>query len=160
MDRGFVLSVRINFRTTLLFLVGFAIGTFFMTKMFLTREVEPVLSHVSTLVLKKKLYDESLATELFHEVRIFCLVMTNPDNHRNKADYVKRTWGKRCNKLLFITTQEDDELDTIVVPIEESRKALRRKTKTGFLYAHDNHLNDYDWFLKADDDRFVKGTEC
>ena len=147
---GLVLTcrVRINFLSILLFLVGFVIGGFLMSKMFLTRKVE------SPMMLNNFNYEHKLATKLFHEAKILCLVMTNPNNHRTKADHVKNTWGRRCNKLLFITTQDDDELDTIVVAINESRQALRRKTKTGFLYVHENYLDEYDWFMKADDDRF------
>lgn len=149
-----VITIRLNLFSVLCFLIGFVIGTFIMSKSYLTSEI---MSPEETMRMKKNLYDERLANKLWHEVKVLCLVMTNPVSHRTKADHVKNTWGKRCNKLLFITTQDDDELDTIVVPMEESRLALRRKSKTAFLHAHDNYLNDFDWFLKADDDRFVSG---
>lgn len=152
----FILLVRFNKRLTLIFLFGFVIGTLITSKSFLTSEFESNSPTKSNLGLRKKKYEESLAVKLYDEVKVLCMVMTNPGNHREKADHVKNTWGKRCNKLLFISTQDDDNLDTIVVPIEESRMALRRKTKTSFLHAHDKYLNEYDWFMKADDDRFVK----
>lgn len=150
-----MVSFKVDIRTTILFLVGFVIGTIPMSRMILNREANLVKSTAGPLKFRNNLYDDSLAVNLFEEVKILCLVMTNPANHRTQADHVKSTWGKRCNKLLFITTQEDDSLDTIVVlNITESRQALRRKTKTAFFYAHDNHLDEFDWFLKADDDRF------
>lgn len=43
--------------------------------------------------------------KLYHEVRVLCWVMTNPTNHKTKARHVKRTWGKRCNILLFMSTE-------------------------------------------------------
>jgi glycoprotein-N-acetylgalactosamine 3-beta-galactosyltransferase len=47
---------------------------------------------------------------------------------------------------------EDPELDTIVLNVTESRDALRNKTKGAFMYAHQHHLNDFDFFVKADED--------
>ena len=43
---------------------------------------------------------------LAEKVRVLCWVMTAPDNHDLKAKHVKATWGKRCNILLFMSTEE------------------------------------------------------
>jgi len=45
--------------------------------------------------------DENLAKE----VRVLCWVMTSPSNIDKKAVHVKATWGKRCNILLFISSE-------------------------------------------------------
>lgn len=99
------------------------------------------------------LYNETLADKLFNEVKILCWIMTSPDNHKNKAIYVKKTWGKRCNKLLFMSTKPDAELETVSLPVKEGRNTLWDKTKSAFQYVYKNHINDADWFLKADDDK-------
>ncbi|TDG40353.1 hypothetical protein AWZ03_013231, partial [Drosophila navojoa] len=44
----------------------------------------------------------SIAEKLHSEVRVLCWIMTGPSNHKTKAVHVKRTWGKRCNKLIFM----------------------------------------------------------
>lgn len=50
----------------------------------------------------------SVANKLYDEVRVLCWIMTNPANHKKKARHVKRTWGKRCNILVFMSTAEGE----------------------------------------------------
>ena len=99
-----------------------------------------------------QLDDRTLADEMFKKVRVLCWVMTNPKNHKTKAIHVKNTWGKRCNKLLFISSETDMELGTIALPVNEGRNNLWDKTKSAFQYVYQNHYDEADWFLKADDD--------
>lgn len=93
-----------------------------------------------------------LSEYLFNNTRVLCWIMTNPTNHMFKAIHIRRTWGKRCNKLLFMSTQEDKELPTVKLNVEEGRHNLWNKTKEALNYVYQNHYNDADWFLKADDD--------
>jgi len=52
----------------------------------------------------QRLEDFSVAYKLYDEVKILCLVLTQPANYEKKAIHVKNTWGRRCNKLLFMST--------------------------------------------------------
>jgi hypothetical protein len=42
-------------------------------------------------------------------VKLLCWVMTHPDNHQEKAKFVMQTWGKRCDKFLFISDGKSGE---------------------------------------------------
>ncbi|CAB3236564.1 unnamed protein product [Arctia plantaginis] len=99
--------------------------------------------------------DTSIADELKKKVRVLCWVMTQPHNHETKAKHVKATWGKRCNKLLFMSTEEELSLPAIKLPVSEGRDALWAKTKAAFRYVYEHHRREADWFLKADDDTYV-----
>lgn len=98
-----------------------------------------------------KLWNRTLADKLYSEVKVLCWIMTNPDNHKTRAYHVKNTWGKRCNKLIFMSSKVDDEIGAVALPVFEGRENLWDKTKAAFQYVYRNHP-DYDYFLKADDD--------
>lgn len=51
----------------------------------------------------------SRSADLFHKQRILCWIMTSPENHQKRAMAVKNTWGKRCNILLFMSSEEGIE---------------------------------------------------
>lgn len=104
------------------------------------------ISHEPTLVSTMDLRDE---------VRILCWVLTYPANHQTKAKAVKDTWGRRCNKLVFISTLPDEDLDVLQVNVTEDRIHLWGKTQQGLKQVYENYGNDFDWFLKADDDTWI-----
>lgn len=94
----------------------------------------------------------TIADQLYGKVKILCWILTGPMNHAKKAVHVKNTWGKRCNKLIFMSSQEDKELGAIKLPAGEGRGNLWNKTREAFKYIYDHHVDEYDWFVKADDD--------
>jgi hypothetical protein len=93
--------------------------------------------------------------DLYNDIRILCFILTHPTNHLTKAQAVANTWGKRCNKLVFISSASDESLDVITVNITEEHKYLWGKTKQGLQQIYELYGNDFDWYLKADDDTWI-----
>lgn len=114
--------------------------------------VDRIMSDMNRVIQKYPHHNNGLADKLYKEVKVLCWVNTWPDNHKTKSKAVKETWGKRCNKLIFMSTKEDPELDTVVLPLQDGRKFLWSKIREAFKYIYKHHFNEYDWFIRADDD--------
>lgn len=100
--------------------------------------------------------DTQIADYVKKEVKILCWIETCPKYLRQKAIHIQRTWGKRCDKTLYVTTQADNdiekELDLVVVNVTEGYKYLWSKTIHALQFIHDRYIDEYEWFFKADDD--------
>uniref|UniRef100_A0A914DYV6 N-acetylgalactosaminide beta-1,3-galactosyltransferase n=1 Tax=Acrobeloides nanus TaxID=290746 RepID=A0A914DYV6_9BILA len=62
--------------------------------------------------------------------------------------------NKYC-KTRFSDLTPNSDLPSIDLHVTEGYNFLWGKTKAAFKYIYDNELNNYDWFLKADDDTYV-----
>uniref|UniRef100_A0A6P4FL10 Glycoprotein-N-acetylgalactosamine 3-beta-galactosyltransferase 1 n=1 Tax=Drosophila rhopaloa TaxID=1041015 RepID=A0A6P4FL10_DRORH len=93
-----------------------------------------------------------LASHLFNKTRVLCMVLTSPKNHQSRAIHLQRTWGTRCNKLIFMSTKADKELGAVALKVREGYSNLWPKTRASLQYVYKHHFRNYDWFLKADDD--------
>ena len=59
--------------------------------------------------------DTSLADYLESKVRVLCWIMTSPDNLEKKAIHVYRTWAHKCNKLIFVSSKENNTFPAPVI---------------------------------------------
>lgn len=98
---------------------------------------------------------DKVAKLLSQKTRVLCWVMTQPKTLRTKAQAVKDTWGKRCNKLVFMSSKANKDFPVVGLNVPEGRKNLWLKTRAAWRYIYDHYFYDADWFLKADDDSFV-----
>ncbi|XP_060086206.1 glycoprotein-N-acetylgalactosamine 3-beta-galactosyltransferase 1-like [Ylistrum balloti] len=99
--------------------------------------------------------NDKVAKDLEKKIRVLCWVMTSPQNLDKKAIHVKRTWAKRCNVLVFISSTTNTTFPTVGLNVSEGREHLTAKTMQAFKYVYDTHFNDADWFVKADDDTYM-----
>ncbi|VDK35623.1 unnamed protein product [Taenia asiatica] len=98
--------------------------------------------------------DQAVADRLKEKVRVFAVILTAPRTKLSKAVHVKATWAKRFNGYLFFSSEEDKELPSIRVAEIENRDALWEKVRRALIYVYQNALNDYDFFMKTDDDTY------
>ncbi|MBN3298024.1 C1GLT galactosyltransferase, partial [Amia calva] len=81
--------------------------------------------------------------------------MTAPQNLEKKTAHVRATWSKRCNTVLFMSSVVDADFPTVGLNVSEGRDQLYWKTIRAFQYVYKHHLDEADWFMKADDDTYV-----
>ncbi|XP_032575007.1 glycoprotein-N-acetylgalactosamine 3-beta-galactosyltransferase 1 [Drosophila sechellia] len=74
-------------------------------------------------------------------------------NSPDTAKYVKRTWGKHCNVLLFVSGDIDGELEPYV-PVINSTDTWTLVQK-GLMQAYLFYGDKIDWFLRVEPSSFV-----
>lgn len=131
-------------------LLGFSVAIMTVMSLSATYEDRPIIIYNAAQQAGSEV--GSLSDTLYKKVKVLCWVMTNPANHQTKARAVRQTWGPRCNKLLFMSTEADGDLQPVVLPFTEGRDQLWNKTREAFKHVYDHYLEEFDWFLKADDD--------
>ncbi|XP_070566992.1 glycoprotein-N-acetylgalactosamine 3-beta-galactosyltransferase 1-like [Ptychodera flava] len=57
--------------------------------------------------------------------------------------------------MLFFSSKTNRSQAIIGLNVTEGRKFLWGKVKAAFKYIYEHHINDADWFMKADDDTYV-----
>jgi glycoprotein-N-acetylgalactosamine 3-beta-galactosyltransferase len=87
--------------------------------------------------------------------KVLCFIMTHSKNHDTRVKDVLSTWGKRCDKLVLASDVEDAAWGTIATHSKATWKNLWPKLNETLHHVYENYRDDYDWFLKVDDDSYV-----
>lgn len=99
--------------------------------------------------------------------RVLCLILTSPKTLLTLAKAVNGTWAPRCTGYYFILEYDSNTLQQAelefarqlpIAPIENITAGydhLTQKTTLAFLFAYEHHFDDFDWFIKADDDTYL-----
>ncbi|KAH9094057.1 hypothetical protein Ae201684P_016673 [Aphanomyces euteiches] len=88
-------------------------------------------------------------------LRVLCWVNTYNATH-DRAKAIKATWGRRCDKLLFMSNVEDPTLPTVHVVAPPTHDHLWQKHRHVVrLLAREFDAQAYDWIFKCDDDTYV-----
>ncbi|CAF1140956.1 unnamed protein product [Rotaria sordida] len=99
--------------------------------------------------------------------RICCLILTTPKYFLTRVKALNETWAPRCDRYFFITeydrtTMTPEQIkfseQIPIAPIKNIKAGyyhLTQKSNLAFLFAYENYLNDFEWFIKADDDTYL-----
>lgn len=110
-------------------------------------------AHFSNLHTEPSKKNSSTANSHSSE-QILCWIMTGPRNLESRTKHIKQTWAKHCHNVLYMSSVKTD-FPTVELNVSEGRENLYWKTIRALQYIHEHHLDEANWFLKADDDTFV-----
>ncbi|KAL8620241.1 hypothetical protein ACOMHN_061432 [Nucella lapillus] len=110
-------------------------------------------------ILNDKVHTETkTADELASKVKILCFVTTMTSSEE-RAVAVNVTWLKRCTRHVFVSSnllKVFNGGEVLVLPnVPEGRDHLTAKTFTTLAHFYKHELNNFDWFVKADDDTYM-----
>ena len=93
---------------------------------------------------------------------IFVGVMTAEQFLQTRAQAVFNTWGRNVpGKLTFFSSQTHQKSKLPVISlsdVDDSYPPLK-KSLMMVKYIHDHHIDDYEWFMRADDDVYVRNDK-
>ncbi|SPP82411.1 glycoprotein-N-acetylgalactosamine 3-beta-galactosyltransferase 1 [Drosophila guanche] len=150
------MAATFRLRTQLQLMTGFMAGFIFAFALLLyvydVNRATPWCTSSATMATAT-----ATATTTPLDTRILCMVLTCPENVQSLARHVHATWGKRCSRLVFVSSESYEPLGVVQV-VDASGggyEDLWNKTREGFRHVWQEYGQDYDWYLKADDDTYV-----
>ncbi|KAF5394517.1 hypothetical protein PHET_11292, partial [Paragonimus heterotremus] len=137
------------------FLIGFSIGISTVAYIFLNHNAVCLEQHLTLFSLDQPQRHKELSYENTSGLpKVFCWITTMPSN-LVKAVAVKRTWARRCDQYLFISSEHSSDLPSVAAVSGEGRHLLWNKTKFALTYLYKHFGDKYDYFYKADDDTYA-----
>ena len=88
--------------------------------------------------------------------KILCMVYTHSGAH-SRIQAIVNTWGSQCDGFFAASNETDLSIGAIdlVHKGPEAYSNMWQKIRSMWVYAHDNFLDDYDYFHIAGDDAYV-----
>lgn len=141
---GFVVSqICINYNTSDQELCGFSLARFIP----------------DSVVSYENLANEDDIAKGSTKTLLFVGVMTASKYLENRAKAVYETWGRGVpGKILFFSSEnsQSDSVPLIPLPGIDDSYPPQKKSFTMLKYMHDNYIDNFEWFLRADDDVYVR----
>ncbi|XP_068721554.1 chondroitin sulfate synthase 3-like [Montipora capricornis] len=112
------------------------------------------------LIYASHIRPKTLTKELGNRNFLFVGVMTAEQLVQTRAKAVYATWGKNVpGKITFFSSGETGKrlgLPVVSLPDVDDTYPPLKKSLMMIKYMHDFHIDDYEWFMRADDDVYVR----
>ncbi|KAK3703751.1 hypothetical protein RRG08_040937 [Elysia crispata] len=94
---------------------------------------------------------------------IFVGIMTAKKFIDNRGLASHRTWARTINGRVMFFSSEDStsahRVPVVALPNVDDRYPPQKKSFMMLKYMHDHYLDKFEWFMRADDDVFIKGDK-
>jgi glycoprotein-N-acetylgalactosamine 3-beta-galactosyltransferase len=78
------------------------------------------------------------------------LILRSLTNSKSTPHDVQSTWGRRCNKLLFVTKENNTATSLLLLSDVETDKEHNATDMMSIIQlVYDSHIDDADWFLQV-----------
>ena len=81
--------------------------------------------------------------------------MADPELLDKKVIHQKNTWGKRCDKLLVMSSKQNDTFPAVGLNVTSGRRHIAAKVRAAWTYINQHYAEDYDFFIKTDPDTYL-----
>lgn len=98
---------------------------------------------------------DGATVQLRKNARIMCWIPSVESQLLKKVKAVNDTWVRRCDGHVFFVNTSIQLPDVKNLNVPDGRQHLTAKSMQAFEYLYHHHLQDYDWFLKGDDDAYI-----
>ena len=91
---------------------------------------------------------------------LFVGVVSSHNLLATRAVAINKTWGTKAPKLEFFSSGSPSSntygLSVVTLPGVDDTYPPQKKVYRMLKYMHDHFINDYNWFMRADDDVYVR----
>jgi glycoprotein-N-acetylgalactosamine 3-beta-galactosyltransferase len=89
-----------------------------------------------------------------HHHRLLCWIPVK-DANSPLVHRIWKSWGTRCDELIFISTTENLPWNVVIAPHVDGAAGLWNKVHAGWAYIATHYLDKgFDWYIKLDDDSY------
>ena len=144
------------------------IAFFAILTSFLSYSVIKIITPDDDLIIMFDINDTNITASF--EPTIFCIILTTEAHLQSKAKIIFETWASKCDEHAFISIIPNhlknkkniselkyNNLFNLLQPYDfkhDSYGNLTSKVYSAIKHIYKKH-NNYDWYLKADDDSFI-----
>ncbi|XP_065672399.1 chondroitin sulfate synthase 1 [Hydra vulgaris] len=149
-----------NLRSLLMLLMGLLIGII-LTQLIFYHSNKQCTEKQSIQSLQGSESNSYAEKGLKKKKFIFIGVMTAEKYLDSRAKAVYETWGsdlKGYGKLMFFASSQTKRTDLPVISLDgvDDSYPPQRKSMMMLKYMHDNYIDEYEWFVRGDDDVYIR----